>query len=179
MTKFIVEILKEINETPEAILKYKDNVALRMVLYYGFDTRNKFELPEGTPPYRQDAAPLGMSPSNLQMETRTFYIYKRSDLTPLRREAKFVQLLEGLHVSEAELVIAMKDQDIGRLYPNITFDVIKKIILDIPEEFAAVAPPKSEEKPRGKGRPPGAKNKPKDDESVADSESTEGVNESE
>lgn len=166
MTKFIVEILQEVNENPEAILQYKDNVALRMCFYYGFDTRLKFQLPEGEPPFKRDAAPIGMSPTNLQMETRTFYIYNRSDLTALRRESKFLQLLEGLHPSEADLMLAIKDQDIARLYPNVTYETICKIINDIPQEFAAVAKPKSEEKPRGKGRPPGAKNKPKDDEPV-------------
>jgi hypothetical protein len=36
----------------------------------------------------------------------------------------FIQLLENVHPSEAKLVIAIKDQTITELYPNITLDKI-------------------------------------------------------
>jgi len=163
MTKFVIEILKGINEKPETIVNHAANVALKMCLYYAFDVRNKWLLPEGEPPYKQDAAPIGMSPANFQMETKRFYLFARQDLNATRREALFIQILEGVHPSEAELLLAIKDQDLGRLFPNITYELVTQICPDIPQEYAAVAPSKSEEKPRGKGRPPGSKNKPKDE----------------
>lgn len=42
----------------------------------------------------------------------------------MRREQLFIQLLESVHPSEAKLVIAIKEQAISTLYPNITLDKI-------------------------------------------------------
>lgn len=162
MSKYLTEILKDLNDTPDSAAKYANNGALKTLLSYAFDKNKKFVLPEGNPPFRPDAAPIGMSPANLMMETQRFYVFCRADLNPLRRESLFVQLLEGVHPSEADLILAIKDQDIGRIYPNITFEYVnEKGLVAIKPEDAAVAPVKSE--PRGKGRPPGAKNKTKED----------------
>lgn len=160
MTKFVIEILKEVNQTPDTLKNYLNNNALQKTFIHAFDTRFKFILPEGVPPYKPDAAALGMSPGNYSMETRKFYVFQREDLKSTRREALFIQLLEGVHPSEAELLIAMKEQDLGSVFPNITFDLVKAagFLPETTEEFAAVPPVKSEDKPRGKGRPPGSKN---------------------
>lgn len=44
----------------------------------------------------------------------------REDITNVRREQLFIQLLEGLNPAEAAIVIAIKDQDLTPLYPNLT-----------------------------------------------------------
>jgi hypothetical protein len=38
----------------------------------------------------------------------------------------FVQILEGIHWQEADLVVAAKDKDISKLYPNVTREVVRK-----------------------------------------------------
>ncbi len=164
MTKFVIEILQTINDDVSKASQFVGNRAIHFTLDYAFDKTKKFALPEGPAPYKPDAAPLGMSPANFSMETQRFYVFCRTDLHPVRRETLFVQLLEALHPSEAELLLAIKDQDLGRLFPNITLEVANAAgLTKIPPENAAVPPVKSEEKPRGKGRPAGAKNKTKDD----------------
>jgi hypothetical protein len=120
MSKFIVEILDEINQDPSTIVKYKDNGALKLLFQHAFDPASKFVLPEGTPPYKEDAAPLGMSPANFTMEMRRLYVFCRADLEKVRRESLFISLLEGLHPSEAKVLIAIKDQNLSVLYPKIT-----------------------------------------------------------
>lgn len=163
MAKFIIEILQELDKDASKASTFVNNKALTTALDFAFDTRKKFILPEGTPPFKPDAAPLGMSPGNLQMETQRFYVFARPDLLPTRREALFIQLLEGIHPTEAELVLAIKEQNLTALYPNLTYDVLKAAgLVTVPEEFAAVAESKSDEK-RGRGRPPGARNKPKEE----------------
>jgi hypothetical protein len=172
MAKYTVELLKEINENPDLLAQHTQNNALRVTFQYAFDPALKMNLPEGDPPFKPDSNPLGMSPANYQQETRRFQIFLRTDeqLSRLRRETLFVQLLEGLHPSEAKLLLALKDQNLTSVYPNITADLLKKHGF-LPQEIAVVAPPKSqkaEEEPvdagakRGRGRPPGAKNKPKE-----------------
>jgi hypothetical protein len=120
MSKYLTEILEEINDDTNAIQKYKDNTALRLLFEYAYDPEKKMVLPEGNPPYKEDAAPLGMSPANLVMEMKKLYVFCREDLSALRRETLFVQLLEGLHPTEAKLVLAIKDQDLSTLYKNLT-----------------------------------------------------------
>lgn len=124
MAKFITEILSEINENPEAIANYKGNAALKLIFENAFIEENKFLLPEGSPPYKEDPAPIGMSPSNLYQELRRLYIFRRTDLTDNRRQSLFINLLESLHPSEAKLVVAIKDQNLESLYPNITRELI-------------------------------------------------------
>lgn len=145
--KFIPEILDEINNDVSTIVNYKSNTALKILLEYAFLPEKKFVLPEGTPPYKKDAAPPGMSPSNFVQEFRRLYIFTAArDLHPVRRETLFVSLLEGLHPTEADVLIAVKDQTLGLKYPNIT----PTLLVDngmLPESARALAIPK---KPRGR-----------------------------
>ena len=127
MVKYLPEILKEINEKPELLTTvYKDNYAVKAVLQYAFDKNLKMELPEGTPPYKPDTAPLGMSPTTLYNQVKKFYIFQRKDLSNARREQLFIQLLESVHPSEAEIVVLIKDQNLTSKYPNITVDLVVK-----------------------------------------------------
>jgi len=131
--EFIPEILEKINNDPKLIEKYKDSVALRIMFEHAFIPEKKFILPEGTPPYKEEAAPIGMSPSNFTMEMKKLYVFCREDLQPIRREALFISLLEAIHPSEAKLLLAIKDQKLSKLYKKIT----RKLVSDagfIPNE---------------------------------------------
>ena len=120
-TKYIVEILNEVNDDPSALAKYKDNSALRFVFQHAFLPEHKFDLPEGTPPFKEDAGPLGMSPANFTQETKKFYIFtKAKQLVKARKEHLFIQLIENIHPSEAKVLIAIKDQKLNKLYKKIT-----------------------------------------------------------
>ena len=144
MAKMITEILDEINADPTTIAKYKDNGALKILFEYGFDPSKKFVLPEGIPPFKEDPAPLGMSPGNLLMEMRRLYIFCRTDLNQLRKESLFVQLLENIHPLEARLMLAVKDQTIHKLYKKVTHKLVYEAGL------VSVAPPEKVKKERKK-----------------------------
>lgn len=120
MAKYITEILEEVNTNPQSIVKYKDNYAIKSIFEYSFDPNLKFILPEGAPPYKKDTAPIGMSQANFYQQVKKLYIFRRTDISNVRREQLFVQLLESLHPSEAEVCIAIKDQNLTSLYPNVT-----------------------------------------------------------
>lgn len=124
MTPYLIEILDEINKDPKAIAKHKDDVNLKILFGYAFRPEGKFLLPEGTPPFKQDAAPMGMSKTNLMMELKRLYVFCRKDLSQNRREALFIQMLETIHPSEAKLLVAIKDQDIPGLYKKITHKLV-------------------------------------------------------
>ena len=120
MTKYITEILDELNEDPAKITHYKDAFAVKTVFQYAYNPELKFKLPPGAPPFKPDPAPIGMSPANFYQQVKKLYIFMREDITNVRREQLFIQLLEGLNPAEAAIVIAIKDQDLTPLYPNLT-----------------------------------------------------------
>lgn len=122
----IPEMLTRFNDG-DTLALLKENVtneALKMVFGYGFIPKGKWVLPDGVPPYKEDAGPQNMNPSNLWSETRSFERFTRTDLSNTKREMMFIQLLENIHPTEAKLVLAIKDQSISELYPNITLDKI-------------------------------------------------------
>jgi hypothetical protein len=123
-TRYITEILDEINNDPKMIEKYKGNAALRLIFEHAFLEEKKFALPDGEPPYKKDAAPMGMSPGNLYQEVRRLYVFCRTDLNPIRKETLFVQLLENIHPREAELVVAVKDQKLTKMFPKVTHKLV-------------------------------------------------------
>lgn len=124
--KYLTEVLDEINSDPKTIDNYKTDTALKILLEYAYIPEKKFDLPAGNPPYKEDAAPIGMSPANLRMEAKKLYVFCRKDLKPIKREQLFIDLLENVHPSEAKLLLAIKEQKITKLYKKITRAVVEK-----------------------------------------------------
>lgn len=125
MFKFIPEILDECNTDVKLLDNYRGNAALKFIFEHAFLIEKKFLLPEGDPPFKPDAAPIGMTPCNFTQETKKLYVFTaaRQDLKALRRETLFIQLLENIHPSEAKVLLAVKDQRLNKLYKNITAKV--------------------------------------------------------
>jgi hypothetical protein len=162
MQKYIPEMLKEINDNPALIRNFLGDAALTLLFKHAFDPSAKFILPEGAPPYKEDAAPIGMTPAILKQELRRLYVFCRADLPPIRRETLFVQLLESVHPSEAKVLLAVKEQNLTDLYPNITHQMaFENGFIQAPPTEAANKPKKVEDQitdavttqKRGRGRP--------------------------
>ena len=133
MRKYVTQMLDEINEDPSKIELYKNDAALRIILTHAFVPEKKFILPEGEPPFKPAAEPLGMTPTNLFSELRRMYVFLRADLTALKRESLFISLLEGVHPTEAKMLIAVKDQALHKLYPKINRKLLEKAGLLTPK----------------------------------------------
>lgn len=176
MAKYITEVLKEINDDPSLFQttykKQGDGGPLSRIFAHAFLPDWKFILPEGEPPYKLSAEPLGMTPSHMLAEVRRFYIMCDRNISPLKREQIFVQMLESMHPSEAKVLLAIKEQTLNKMYPNITH----KLVADagfIPQPPQIVAPvtgnlpeiAKVETLPvetkKKRGRPPGSGKKQK------------------
>ena len=142
MTKYLPELLEEINKDPSMLQKMKGDSALTLLFQYAFDPDKKFVLPEGEPPYKPDAAPIGMTPGTLRQELKRFYVFCRTDLPAVRREDLFIQLLEGVHPTEAELLLLVKDQELSKKYKKITHEAVfdAGFITTPPPEKKAKAP---------------------------------------
>ena len=111
------------------LLRQHNTDALRMVLKSSFDPRIEWELPEGDVPYTVNEAPEGTEHNMLVHEARTLYHYIKGGnpkLTQNRRENMFIQLLEGLHQSEAEIIVAAKDKGLHRKYKGLSANVVRE-----------------------------------------------------
>lgn len=128
MRKEAWEILEDINKDTSAISKYKQNTMLKLLLQNNFIEENKWLLPEGDPPYKASVEPEGMAPNNLYQECGRFYVLRRQDLKPVKREAIFINMLESVDPKEAKILLAVKDQKLSKLYPNVTKDSVKELL---------------------------------------------------
>lgn len=124
MRKYLPQMLQEINDNPTAISNYKTDFLFKVICAHNFLENYKMDLPEGEPPFKPAAEPIGMTPTNLFSDAKRFYVFCRKDLTPLKRESLFISLLEGIHPDEAKIVIAVKDQKLTKLYPKITHKLV-------------------------------------------------------
>lgn len=121
MAKRIPDILKEINEDTSLLRStYSGNNALAIIFKHAFMPEFKFKLPETDPPYKEDPAHETMPATNLYTELRRLYIFSREDLPKIRRETLFIQLLEGVAKDEAKMLLAVKNQELHKLYKKIT-----------------------------------------------------------
>ncbi len=97
---------------------------LKVIFAHSFLPDFKMNLPEGEPPFKPAAEPMGMTPTNMFSEARRMYVFTRNDLSAIKRESLFISLLEGVHPDEAKILIAMKDQKLSKLYPKITHKLV-------------------------------------------------------
>ena len=110
-------------------LKHYQTDALRMVCKASFDPKIVWELPEGDVPYNQNDAPEGTEHTLLSHESRKLYHFIKGGnptLSRNKREMMFVQMLEGLHKAEAELLIAAKDKVLHQKYKGLSDNVVKE-----------------------------------------------------
>jgi hypothetical protein len=116
-----------------AILKEYECDILKSLFIWNFDDSVISLLPEGKVPYKPNENPLGTDHSSLRREQRNLYLFVKGgndQLSTIRRETIFIQMLEGLHPSEADIVIAVKDKDLEDMY-DIPFEVVEEAFPDI------------------------------------------------
>lgn len=133
----ISEILQLVQDAPGkderiALIKKHNCLALRDVLKGGLDDSITWILPTGTPPYRKDdKSPVGLHPSTLHRQSPRLRYFITGGLgerlTPAKREKLFIEILESIDPRDAELLIAMKDKQLKRLYPCLTKNLVKSV----------------------------------------------------
>ena len=102
---------------------------MRMILKGAFDPKIVWDLPEGTPPYIANEAPAGTEHTFLEVEARRLYNFAKggnNTLNKIRKETLFIQMLEGLHESEAKVLIDVKNKSLNKTYKGLTSDMVKE-----------------------------------------------------
>ena len=121
MQLLLHEVLQKVSNAKTKAEKIKllqeyNTPALRQILIANFDESIISMLPEGDVPYAKNDAPEGTEHTKLLHEYRKLYLFFKGGATisQNRREMLFLQLLEGLHKGEAEVLCLMKDRQIGK-----------------------------------------------------------------
>ena len=146
-----IEVLKRYGDPSlKAILIWNFDISLVSILpegevpYTGYDEQNTYSggvsgkiTEEVRSMHAQGNFSLGVSDgqghTTIRREFKHFYRFIRGGddgLNNLRRESMFINILEGLHPLEAEIVILCKDKRLGEVY-KITQDVVAQAYPDI------------------------------------------------
>jgi len=124
MKLLISEVLQKVSNAKTKAEKIKlldeyNTPALRSLLIINFDESVVSMLPEGEVPFTPNDAPKGTEHTVLEQEYRKLYLFFKggnSSINQTTRENLFIQLLEGLHEEEANLLVLVKDKSLGKKY---------------------------------------------------------------
>jgi len=115
------EVLQKVSNAKTKAQKIKllneyNSPALRAILIANFDESVISMLPDGDVPYKPNDAPEETEHTKLIQEYRKLYLFFKggANISQARRETLFIQLLEGLHAKEAEVLTLVKDKKIGK-----------------------------------------------------------------
>ena len=127
----VLQKLGKIKSKKDKVLYLKDNNtdALRQIIKSSFDPKIKWALPYGEVPYVQNEAPEGTEHNVLSYEVRKIYHFiesGNSKISQTKREMMFVQMLEGLHPDEADVLVAAKDKILHQKYKGLSINVVKE-----------------------------------------------------
>jgi len=117
MTKCLYVLLKEISELSsnkekaQALSSHRFAESFKIIFKYIYDKNIKWLLPEGDPPYKPCEF-LDIE-GRFLTDLRKLYLFiegGNNNLTNLRRETLFIQMLESIDPKDAKLLLAMKDK---------------------------------------------------------------------
>ena len=135
---FVHEILEQVSKQRTKAkkietLKEHRSDALVSLLIWNFDDTVISMLPDGEVPYERSEVPLGTDHTSLRKEYRNLYHFVKGgndSLSKTRRESMFIQMLEGLHPTEADILCLVKDKLLTSKY-KITRAIIEEAYPDI------------------------------------------------
>ena len=135
---FVHEILDLVEEQRSKakkieVLKEYETPALKSIFIWNFDPSVVSLLPEGEVPYNKNDVPVGTDHTSLRREYKQMYHFVKGgndQLSSLRRESMFIQMLEGLHPDEADILCLVKDGQLNKKY-KLTREIVETAYPDI------------------------------------------------
>ena len=123
----VLEQASQLKSAEEKIqfLRNNNGPALQTVLRYALDPPIVWDLPAGDPPYKP--CPYPAQEMRLMSETRRLYLFIKGgnpNLTKIKREALYIELLESVHPEDAKLLNSIKSKKIP--YKGITAKLVKE-----------------------------------------------------
>jgi len=112
----------------ELLRKYKTD-SLKMFLKAAFDPKIEWVFPAGEVPYTPNDSPAGTDHTLLIQESKKLWRFIKGADNVTRQSQKenmFFQMLEGLHESEAKLLINAKDKRLHQVYKGLSSNVVRE-----------------------------------------------------
>lgn len=131
------------------ILRENNTAALRSIIKSSFDPKIQWVVPEGDVPFTENDAPAGTEHTTLAMESKKLWHFIKgadSETPQWKKEQMFVQMCEGLHQSEAELLVNAKDKKLHQVYKGLSTNVVREAF-NWTEDFMTEAPEKYPQAP--------------------------------
>ena len=103
------------------------------ILIWNFDDTVISLIPEGPVPFKPNDVPEGTDHTSLRREAKNLYHFVKGgndQLSGLRRETMFIQMLEGLHPEEAKIICLVKDKNLAEKY-KLTRELVEEAFPDI------------------------------------------------
>tara|TARA_B100000287_G_scaffold356946_1_gene348044 strand:- start:221 stop:679 length:459 start_codon:yes stop_codon:yes gene_type:complete len=101
------------------LLRKYSTPALRSILIFNYDESVVSMVPSGDVPYTKNDSPPGTEHTILFHEYKKLYHFVKGGndgLAKTKREQMFIQILEGLHMDEANVLCLAKDKKLGKRY---------------------------------------------------------------
>ena len=135
---FLFEILELVSKQRTRakkieVLKQYETESLKAILIWNFDETVVSMLPEGEVPFEKNDVPVGTDHTSLRKEWKNLYHFVKggnNGINAIRRETMFINILQGLHPLEAEILTLVKDKKLETKY-NISKDVVSAAYPDI------------------------------------------------
>lgn len=107
-----------------AFLRDNATYSVRMILQVNFTPSIELDLPPGNPPYTPDTNPPENSMARIDKAIKVISRllkgpHESGIIERASKETRFLQLLESVHGQDAQIIIAMKDKKIEKLFPEM------------------------------------------------------------
>jgi hypothetical protein len=134
----LLEAAKKVEDRVR-ILQENNTFEIQTILQGAFHPGVIFDLPAGAPPYTPDKAVAGCQPTPLHRQLIYLvncvkgkgHFNENDKFTRLKRESQFIKILEIAYKKDAEILIAMKDKKLHKMYPSLTASLVRKAFPEI------------------------------------------------
>ena len=131
-TLLLSEILDKVHKAKTKtqkvnILREYNSESLRMIIKASFDPKIEWAVPEGDVPFKRNEAPAGTEHTVLAYECRKLWHFIKgadNQTAQFKKETMFIQMLEGLQESEADVLVAAKDKRLHQVYKGLSEPVV-------------------------------------------------------
>jgi hypothetical protein len=119
----------DLNSAIQFMQTSRGRPSIEAYLRFNFHPECVFLLPAGSPPFkRKTDVPDGYCMTDLKQENRRMRIFMDANMniSTMRREQLWIQILEGLFWKEADMLNKIKDHRLTDMFPNITAALVKQ-----------------------------------------------------
>ena len=131
-----IEEIKSFHDRVE-YLKTHSNYAIKSIIQANFASYIEFDLPVGAVPFVKDGTPPENSMARIERAVKVLGRLIKSNghestlMERASKENRFIQLIESINENDAEIIVAMKDKNLTKLFPKVTEALAKKAYPDL------------------------------------------------